>query len=47
MITEYELKNLKDNDGMTLKNYKPVNYKSGYQVSIEDGIATKSLKKSN
>lgn len=27
------LRTLKDNDGLTLKNYKAINYKSGFQVA--------------
>lgn len=33
---------LANNDGLTLKKFKPVNYKSGYQVATE-GIETKFL----
>lgn len=33
---------LADNDGLTLKKFKSVNYKSGYQVATE-GIATAFL----
>lgn len=36
------LENLKNNEGLTLKNYKTVNYKTGYQVATE-GYETKSL----
>lgn len=39
------LKELKENDGATLKNYNMINYKSGYQVATE-GKETKSIKKS-
>ena len=43
MISAKTLKQLKDNDGMTLKNGKEINYKTGYQVAT-DGIETKSAK---
>ncbi len=36
------LENLKNNEGLTLKNFKSVNYKTGYQVATE-GYETKSL----
>ena len=40
----YELiKALKDNDGLTLKGYKSINYKTGYQVA-DYGIERKSVK---
>ena len=29
------LENLKNNDGLTLKNYKAITYKTGYQVATE------------
>lgn len=35
------LKTMKNNDGLTLKNGKPVTYKSGFQVALS-GIETKS-----
>lgn len=38
------LENLKNNEGLTLKNFKPVTYKTGYQVATE-GYETGSLKK--
>ena len=38
------LKNLKNNEGLTLKNYKAITYKTGYQVATE-GYETKSLQK--
>lgn len=38
------LENLKNNEGLTLKNFKPVTYKTGYQVATE-GYETRSLKK--
>ena len=41
MITLGMLKALANNDGMTLKNYEPVTYKSGYQVATE-GLETRS-----
>ena len=39
MITLNEIANLSENDGMTLKNGKPIVYKSGYQVAL-DGCET-------
>lgn len=36
------LKDLKDTDGATLKNYKAIEFKTGYQVATE-GIETKSI----
>ena len=36
------LKNLKNNDGLTLKNYTPIVYKTGYQVATE-GIEVKTI----
>lgn len=40
----YEIiKNLKDNDGLTLKGFSPIQYKSGYQVATE-GIKRKTIK---
>jgi len=38
-----DLINLKDNQGATLKNYKEVNYKTGYQVATE-GKETRNSK---
>lgn len=38
------IKNLKENDGLTLKNGKAITYKSGWQVATE-GIETKSAEK--
>ena len=40
MINIRSLLKLKHNDGLTLKNGKPIIYKSGYQVAT-DGIVTK------
>lgn len=34
MITIEMFLSLKEDDGMTLKNYKSVSYKSGYQVAL-------------
>lgn len=36
------LEALKDNDGLTLKNYQPITYKTGWQVATE-GIETKDI----
>lgn len=36
------LENLKNNEGLTLKNYKAITYKTGYQVATE-GYETKSF----
>ena len=44
MINAQTLKSLKNNDGLTLKNFLPITYKSGYQVATE-GIETKDVKK--
>lgn len=41
MINIRSIRKLKENDGLTLKNGTPINYKSGYQVATE-GIETKS-----
>lgn len=41
MITVKTLKALKENDGLTLKKFEAVTYKSGWQVATE-GIETKS-----
>lgn len=35
MITIETLKNLKNNDGLTLKNGKAITYKTGWQVATE------------
>jgi hypothetical protein len=43
MINIRTLKKLKNNDGLTLKKGKPVNYKSGWQVATE-GFETKNIK---
>ena len=39
MINVRSLKKLKENDGLTLKNGKPIVYKSGWQVATE-GLET-------
>ena len=44
MINIQTLKSLKNNDGLTLKNFLPITYKSGYQVATE-GIETKDVNK--
>lgn len=36
------LKGLKNNDGLTLKKYKSISYKSGWQVATE-GMETKNV----
>ena len=41
MLSIKVLKALANNDGMTLKAFAPVHYKSGYQVATE-GIETRS-----
>lgn len=38
-ITLETLKNLQNDDGLTLKNGRPVNFKTGYQVATE-GVET-------
>ena len=43
MINIKTILKLKDNDGLTLKNGKPINYKTGYQVATE-GIETRSAR---
>lgn len=43
MINIRSILKLKDNDGLTLKNGKPINYKTGYQVATE-GIETRSAR---
>lgn len=42
MFTKKDLAALKENDGATLENYRPVTYKTGYQVGIT-GIETKDI----
>ena len=42
MINIRSLKKLNNNDGLTLKNGKPVTYKSGWQVATE-GVETASM----
>ena len=44
MINIRTIKKLKNNDGLTLKNGKPIYYKSGWQVATE-GIETKDARK--
>lgn len=36
------LENLRNNEGLTLKNFKAITYKTGYQVATE-GYETRSL----
>ena len=43
MINIRTIKKLKENDGLTLKNGKPIYYKSGWQVATE-GIETKDAR---
>lgn len=43
MINIRTLKRLGNNDGLTLKNGKPINYASGWQVAT-DGIETRSAR---
>jgi len=43
MINIRTLRKLQNNDGLTLKNGKPIYYKSGWQVATE-GIETKDQK---
>ena len=43
MINIRTLKKLKNDDGLTLKNGKPINYKSGWQVDTE-GLETKDIR---
>lgn len=43
MINIRTLKKLSNNDGLTLKNGKIIEYKTGYQVATE-GIETKDMK---
>lgn len=42
MINIRSLRKLADNDGLTLKNGKPINYKSGWQVA-DTGIETTDI----
>lgn len=41
MINIRSIRKLNNNDGLTLKNGKPIQYKSGWQVATE-GVETKS-----
>ena len=41
MINIRTIKKLQENEGLTLKNGKPITFKTGYQVATE-GIETKS-----
>ena len=41
MINIRSIKNLQNNDGLTLKNGKKISYKSGWQVATE-GIEAKT-----
>ncbi len=43
MINIRSIKKLQNNDGLTLKNGKPVTYKTGYQVATE-GVETTNAK---
>ena len=43
MINIKSILKLKNNDGLTLKDGKPINYKTGYQVATE-GIETRSAR---
>ena len=43
MINIRSILKLKNNDGLTLKNGKPVTYKTGWQVATE-GVETKSAR---
>lgn len=43
MINIRSIRKLANNDGLTLKNGKPITYKSGWQVATE-GIETKSAR---
>lgn len=43
MINIRTLKKLKNNDGLTLKNGKPITYKSGWQVATE-GMETTDIR---
>ena len=42
MINIRTLRKIKENDGLTLKNGKPITYKTGYQVATE-GIEVKDI----
>lgn len=43
MINIRSILKLKNNDGLTLKNGKPITYKTGWQVATE-GVETKSAR---
>lgn len=43
MITIADLENLKNNDGMTLKNGVKISYKTGWQVATE-GVETRTAR---
>lgn len=43
MINIRTINKLKNNDGLTLKNGKPITYKTGYQVATE-GVIAKSAR---
>lgn len=43
MINIRSIKKLADNDGLTLKNGKPITYKSGWQVATE-GVECKTAR---
>ena len=43
MINIRSIKKLANNDGLTLKNGKPITYKTGWQVATE-GVETKSAR---
>ncbi len=43
MINIRSIKNLKNNDGLTLKNGKPITYKTGWQVATE-GVECKTAR---
>lgn len=42
MLDINTLKALRDNDGLTLKNYQSITYKTGYQVATE-GVKTTDI----
>ena len=42
MITRREIEQLKDNDGITLKKFNAIAYKTGYQVATE-GVEVKTV----
>ena len=44
MINIRSILKLKDNDGLTLKNGKPITYKSGWQVATE-GVECRTARK--